>query len=173
MMTMDRIFVLIGAAIACLLQVVIAPQISIAQVMPNFLVIWALLVAVTRARVGNIVLPFVLGLLFDLMTGGPLGAMAFCLTLFAVASSALFVAIDNDTLFVSLTALAVGILLVELSYGIGMLLLGYEASFVDALVYRIVPCFIYDTIIAFALFPLSSHVVSMFSEATAGHVRLR
>ena len=172
MITPERILVVVGALLSVLLQIVIAPQIAVFSILPNFMVVYAMLMAVMRAHSVGILLPFALGLSYDLLTGGPLGAMAFCLTLFSVASSLLFGAMDNDTRFVSLTVLAVGLLLVDASYGIAMLALGYNATFLQALLYRIVPSFIYDVVLAFVLFPLLSRLFGFGSRPAGGTAKI-
>lgn len=152
MMTNDRIIVIAGAVIVVALQILVAPHVAIGRIVPNFIASYAMVVAILRARTFGPVLPFLLGFLFDLMSGGPLGAMAFSLTLFSTVTANVFVNIDNDTLFMPLVSLVVGILLVDMSFGLFLLLFGYNASFVDALVYRMLPCFVFDVVIALLMY---------------------
>lgn len=159
MITPERIFVIVGALVALLLQVVVAPYIAIASIVPNFVVAYVCAIAIARAHSFGAVLPFLMGLLFDLVGGGPLGAMAFSLTLFTCVISRVFAGASNDTLFVAIAFLALGILLVELSYGIFLLLFGYNASIVEAIAYRIAPCFAYDFVIALIVFVASRRFV--------------
>lgn len=155
----ERLFVIVGAIVAVILQIVLAPYIAIGSGMPNFVVIFAVVVAVAAPHSYGCVLPFVLGLAFDLTCGGPVGAMAFSLTLFTFLLARYFEHIGNDSLFMSLAFIALGVLLVELSYGIFLLLFGFNASFFEALAYRIAPCFVYDLVVAFVLFPLVGRFV--------------
>lgn len=155
-MTADRAIVIAGAVVAVLLQVVLAPYISIGFAVPDFIAVFALLVAVTRPHSFGAVLPFVLGLACDLLTGGPLGVMAFSLTAFSFLTARLLSVLDNDTLFMPLALLALGLLLVELSYGMFLLLFGYNAGIAGVLAYRIVPCFAYDLVLAVVLYPLAA-----------------
>ena len=76
--TRDGIAVAVGAVVAVLLQVVVAPNIALFGAMPNFVVAYALLVAIVRPMAAGPVMPFVLGLVFDLVSGGPVGAMPSC-----------------------------------------------------------------------------------------------
>ena len=111
--------------------------------------------AIIRAGEYNPVLPFVLGLFFDLFTGGPVGAMAFSLTLFSVVAARVFDTMNNDTLFMPALVLGIGTLLVELSYGMFLLLFGYPAGLFEAIAYRVFPCFVYDLVIGLLLYPLA------------------
>ena len=107
MITRTRIFTLAGAVLVVLLQVLVAPHIALSSCVPNFLVAFAMVLSVTRRRAYGCVLPFVLGLLFDLMSGGPVGAMAFSLTLVSMFASRAFLVLDNDTLFMPVIIMAV------------------------------------------------------------------
>lgn len=151
-MTPDRIAVIVGAALAVLLQVALAPYISILSAMPNFIVIFTLIVAVSRSHVFGALLPFVLGLLYDLLTGGPVGVMAFSLTAFSYLAARLHASLDNDTLFMPLACMALGIFLVELSYGMFLALFGYNVGALEAIAYRVVPCFVYDLVLGIILY---------------------
>ena len=94
--------VVIGAALAVLLQVVVAPAMAIGGIVPNFLLAYALAVALARPHALGVVLPVVLGLLFDLLGGGPVGAMGLLLLLATLAVKRLYLMLDNDTLFIPL-----------------------------------------------------------------------
>lgn len=152
MITLERIAIIVGAVLATLLQVLLAPHIPIAYAIPNFMVAYCMAVSVVRASEISPVLPFLLGLLYDLMSGGPVGAMAFTLTLFSMLSAWLFQRANNDTRFMAIAVLVMSILFVELTYGMVYLLFGYAAGFIEAIVYRIVPCFLYDAVIAVVLY---------------------
>lgn len=152
MITPERIFVVVGAIVALLLQFVVAPYISLFSVTPNFVVAFVCALAIARSHAFGPVFPFVMGLLFDLTCGSPLGAMAFSLTLFTYLASRLYAGVSNDTLFMEIAFLALAVLLVELSFGIFLLLFGYNASLFEAIAYRIAPCFLYDFVIALVIF---------------------
>lgn len=156
MMTPDRIAIIVGAVLAVILQFALAPYIAIASAMPNFMLAFVLIVAVSRPHSFSAVLPFVLGLLYDLMTGGPVGAMAFSLTAFSYLTARLYALFENDTLFMPLAMLALGALLVELSYGVFLLMFGYNAGLFEALAYRTFPCFVYDLVVSVVLYLFTS-----------------
>ena len=151
------VFVLsIAGVVAFLLQLILAPYIAIGHAMPDFVMVFVFLCAVTRSQSFGCVMPFVLGLLYDLLSGGVVGAMSFAFTLFSYVGARVFAAMENDTLFMPIAVMSAGMLLTELVYGIFLLATGYNASFIDALIFRALPCAIYDSVIAFILYPLAS-----------------
>lgn len=171
--TRDGIAVAVGAAIAVLAQIIIAPNIALFSAMPNFVVVYALLVAIVRPGASGPVLPFVLGLVFDLVSGGPVGAMAFLLVLVTFLASRAFVVLDNDTLFMPLVTFVVGALVVEVLYGAFLLALGFDASFLEVFLYRALPCALYDSVVGLILYPLATRVLAGAAPAQPGTPRLR
>lgn len=156
----ERLIIAGACVLAVLLQMFVAPYISLFGGMPNFPVIVVMLVAISQAGSYGPVVPFVMGLVFDFMSGGPLGAMSFSLTLWSVAASVIFAVADNDTLFMPIVAILVGLFFTELSYGVFLQIMGYNAGFFQAVVYRVLPCFVYDGVIAALLFPLVRRLFS-------------
>ena len=154
--TPDRIAIVVGALLALLLQVALAPYIAVFSAMPNFVVVFTLIVAMSRPHSFGALLPFVMGLLYDLTCGGPVGAMALSLTAFSYLVARLLASLENDTLFMPLAMMLLGLFLVEFSYGAFLLLFGFQASLGDALLYRILPCFAYDAVIAIILYLFTS-----------------
>lgn len=150
----DRAFIVVGALLALLLQLFVAPYIAVFSGIPNFVVVFTVLIAVLRPHSFSCLLPFALGLAFDFAGGAPVGAMAFCLTLFTYLLALYCEHAANDSVFMSLAFVALGLLVVELSYVIFLLLFGYNANLFDALAYRMAPCFLYDLVVAFILYPL-------------------
>ena len=127
MITQERIVTIVGAVLAVLLQIILAPHIGLFGVVPNIIVAYTLVV----------------------------GAMAFSLMLFSVVAARVFDTMNNDTLFMPLFVLGIGVLLVELSYGMFLLLFGYPAGLFEAIAYRVFPCFVYDLVIGLLLYPLA------------------
>ena len=152
MATDKTITIAVIAAAAVVLQVVVAPYIAVAGIVPDVVAVAAVLIAVVRPdRIGCVV-PFVLGLLFDLFTGGPVGAMAFTLTLCAFAASRLYAALNNDTAVMAILMAAASLLVIEVLYGVLIVVLGFNAGIVGALAYRALPTFLYDAILAVVLY---------------------
>lgn len=154
----DHIFVIVGAILALVLQIVVAPHIALYGAMPNFIVVYAIALGLVRAESFGCVLPFVLGLVYDFASGGPVGPMAFSLLLFSYLAARIFVAADNDTLFMPILIMAVTLLLVEVTYASLILLLGYGAGPMQVFLYRTVPCYLYDCVAALLVYPLMARV---------------
>lgn len=171
--TRDSVAVAVGAVVAVILQIVVAPNIALFSAMPNFIVAYTLLVAIVRPTSAGPVLPFVLGLVFDLVSGGPVGAMAFLLVLISFLASRAFVVLDNDTLFMPLVIFVAATVLVEALYGAFLLALGFDATALDAFVYRALPCALYDCVIGLVLYPLAARVLAGAAPAQPGTPRLR
>lgn len=160
MLANPRSLTIVGAVAAVLLQVLVAPHIAIGYGMPNVIAAYCLVVAVVQPGLFRHVLPFAMGLVYDLISGGPVGAMAFSLTAVCAFASWFFRRSGNDTVFMGLASLAVGALLAEFVYGVFFLMFGYSANLLDAFVFRILPCFLYDAVIVFALYPLALRFLS-------------
>ena len=158
MITGERIVLAVAAIVVVLLQVLLAPHIAIGFAVPCFVMAFCLAIALVRYDFSNPVLPFLLGLVYDLASGGPVGAMALSLTVVTVFEAWLNERMSNDTLFMSIFVLAIGVLMANLIYGLVFLLLGYAAGPVDALVYRILPCFLYDFVLALAMHAIASRL---------------
>ena len=158
-MATERIFIVAGGFLAVVLQLVVAPYIAVFSAMPNFIAAFAMTVAVVRPHSYGPVLPFVLGLAYDLMGTGPLGAMAFSLTLFSFLIARYADHVGNDSTVVSLAFAALGLLLVELSYGGFLSLLGYNANLFEGLAFRVAPCFVYDMLVALIVYPMAKRSI--------------
>lgn len=164
----------IGAVVAVLLQVVVAPNIVLFSAMPNFIAAYVLVMAVVRPHNAGPVMPFLLGLAFDLLGGGPVGAMAFLLVLMSFVVSRAFALLDNDTLFMPLALYAAGMLAVEALYAALLMGLGMEASVLDAFVYRALPCALFDCIVGLILYPILARVnAHAAQQQQPGTTRLR
>ncbi len=155
-MTSENMLIAIGGVLAVLLQVLLAPHIALFSAVPNIAAAYAMAIAVVRPQLYGPILPFVLGLFFDLAGGGPVGAMAFSLTALSSLVAWVLARAGNDSRFVEIAALGFGLLLVELVFGVFLLLFGYNAGFFDAIAYRVAPCAVYDFAIGIALYLLAA-----------------
>lgn len=160
--------VVIGAVVAVLLQLVVAPNIAIFSAMPNFILVFCLLVAIVRPGTAGLVLPFVLGLVSDLAVGTPMGSTALLLVLFCFLASRAFSVLDNDTLLVPLVVIAVASFAVELLLGAFSLSIGVDTDLLSAIVYRALPCGLYDCVAALILYPLAARLLAPASPMGPG-----
>lgn len=148
------IIVIIGAVVAVLLQLLVAPNIVLFYATPNFMLAYVLVVAIAKPADAGIILPFVLGLFYDALGTGPLGGMALLFMLVSFIAARIFMTLDNDTLFMPLVILVIATLTVEVMYGGLLILLGLPVSPLDALLYRALPCSLHDCVFALIMYPI-------------------
>lgn len=142
----------VGALLMAVIQVVLAPAIAIGGIVPNFLAAYALAAALARPQGLGLALPVACGLLFDLLGGGPIGAMALLLLAATMALRQLHRMLDNDTLFIPLGLLVAAAFCVDLLYGVLLVACGYPVPIGSALLLRGLPCGLYDAVLSVALF---------------------
>ncbi len=171
--TRDNVVTAVGAVIAVLLQIIVAPNIALFSAMPNFVVVYVLLIAIVRPSQAGPLLPFLMGLAFDFVSGGPVGAMAFLLVLISFVAARAFSVLDNDTLFMPLIIFVVSTLMIELFYGGFMLAMGLDVSLLDAFLYRALPCALYDCVVGLLLYPLAARVFASAAPVGPSMPRLR
>ena len=170
MITGEHIAFGVAAIVAVLLQVFIAPHIAIGYALPNFAAVLCLSAALVRYEFSNPAIPFVLGLVFDLVSGGPVGAMAFALTVLVTFETWLYEHLRNDTIFMAVAVLGICVLLTEMLYGMVFLLFGYASGALEAFVYRSLPCAVYDFVLALILYVVMSR---FFTGETATRTEIK
>ena len=94
-LTRENVAALIGAVVAVLLQIMVAPAIALFSAIPNFIVAFCVVRAVAAPYQAGSLIPLALGLVFDLVGGGPVGGMAFVLVLVTFFASRLFAALNS------------------------------------------------------------------------------
>ena len=127
-------------AVACaVLQLAVAPNVGIGNGRANFALVFAACVALRHGGRRGVVTGFLSGLFFDLSTTGPIGLMAFCLT---VACYALGIEVRDrmagelSSTMAHFAAVSLGVSLV---YHLAMLLVGQAGSLIDVVVFRTLP----------------------------------
>ena len=151
--------VVVGSVIAVVLQLVVAPAISLFSAMPNFIAVYCLLVAIVRPTLSGPVLPFVMGLVSDLCVGTPLGSTSLTLVLVCFLAARAFMVLNNDSVLIPLVVLAIASFVLELIIGLFALSFGADAGIAGALGYRVLPCGLYDCVVGLILFPLASRLL--------------
>lgn len=152
----------IGAVLVVLLQMLLAPALTIAVATPNFILAYVLVVALVCPERDTVVFAFAMGIIYDLLGSGPVGAMALVCIAFSFALSRLQRFFHNDTLFIPIVLLIAGVFLADISYGVLQIACGVDVGFLNSLIYRSLPCAVYDTVIAVVLFPLAVRVAAAF-----------
>lgn len=120
-------------------QLALAPNVALGSGRANFALIFSACVALLVGGRRAVVAGFLAGLFFDLSTTGPVGLMAFCLT---VSSYVLGLEERNrmtGDLAVTLALFSSAALGVSFVYHLAMLLVGQASSIIDVLVFRTLP----------------------------------
>lgn len=158
-LTRETVAAVIGGIVAVLLQIIVAPSIALAAAVPNFIAVFCVVRAVAVPSATGSLMPFTLGLLFDLAGGGPVGAMALVLVLVTFLASRVYLALNNDTLFMPVAILIASVMLVEVLYGAVVVACGLGVSLGEAFLYRALPCMLYDCVIGLLFYPIAIRVL--------------
>ena len=152
----EGIVIAVGAVVALLLQIVVAPNIALFSAQPNFLLAYVLVVAIARPLDAG----SALGHVCDLLGSGPVGGYAFLFVIVSFIASRAFSVLDNDTLFMPVTIFVVATFAAEMLYGALLIGLGLSASPVDAFLYRALPCTLYDCVVGLVLYPIIARLLA-------------
>lgn len=152
--------VVIGA-VAFLLQVIIAPNIAIAGIAPNFMLVGLIPVAAIASQRACVLTGFVYGLLFDLLGAGPVGAMALVMAAAGYLLPGLLANIRIDGIASWAIVSSIVYLAVNLVFGIVLAILGYEEAFFAAIVFKVIPWTVYDIVIGLIAWPFVRRVLGV------------
>lgn len=144
---------------AIVLQVAIAPQIAVFGVVPNFVFLVVVTLALLEGPATGCAAGFVGGLLFDLLGASVVGpyALVFCVAGYMAGLIHANMFAEGWLLPVSVVFIAsVG---AEITYGIIMAVLDIGLPFWSALVRIMLPGAVYNTVLAVLLYPLMTRVL--------------
>lgn len=158
-----------GGLVAVLLQVALAPFISLGQFTPSFIAAWCIACTMADPADPPYFSAFVLGLMFDAIGGGPVGAMAFCLLVVTFAASRVFMVLSNDTVFMTVALIFAASLVVEVLYGAVLCAVQPALSLGEALLYRSLPLSLYNFVVAVVVYPV---VVFLWSKLAASSAEM-
>ncbi len=150
----ERIPIIIGAVIAFLLQLIVAPNIALLGAIPNFALAYVIVIAIANARNAGYIMPFILGLACDLVGNGPVGAMALLFVLATMIVSFLFIAVGSEGIPTMVIFITVSCLIVNIIYALLMIACGLPIGLLEALLSRALPLWLYDTVLALIMLPL-------------------
>lgn len=164
-------------AVCAVLQVMIAPYIAISGVSPNFMLLGAVCAGILCGPRRGCAIGFLCGLLFDLSTTGPIGAMAFILTVVGYLMGVFAADLLQQNWFMPVFALFIAAFVTELLRVIVLALFG-QVAFLSGLVHVVFPGTLYDAVFGFLCFPLlrsrlmMSTSMKVASKSTSGmHVK--
>jgi rod shape-determining protein MreD len=147
-------FTVIGSVIAFLSQVMLAPNIAILGVVPNFILGFVVLNAIFSGKTSSSVTGFILGLLFDLVAHGPLGIMSFALALLGYAVSSVNKELLSGSWAIKAFLLLVAAFFGELLHAALLSIIGFDSDFLTSFVMRTLPGALYDAVFGLVVFPI-------------------
>lgn len=156
-----------GGIVALLLQVAVAPFISLGQCTPNFIVAWCAACCIANPAKPPYLSAFLLGMAFDIAGGGPVGAMAFCLLVVTFAASRVYMVVSNDTVFMTVAFLLASVLMVEMLYGFLLASVQPSLPLGQALLYRSLPNSLYNFVVAAIVYPIVAFLQNRLASAGA------
>jgi rod shape-determining protein MreD len=139
--------------VAALLQVALAPYMAIGGVVPNFLLIVVVTLALVEGPTAGASAGFAAGLIFDLLGSGPVGPMALVLCVTGYMAGLLHEHMFAEGWLLPLTVLAIASLASSLAYGLILDILGVGGPFLITFVTKMLPEAIYDTALALLVYP--------------------
>ncbi len=148
----DWMLPLVFSVVAVVLQVVFAPILSVFSVVPGFIVPFVFVLSIMRRPDTTYLYAFVLGLIADLLAQTPVGLTALLLLAASFGLSHSFEVLDASTPTMPVIALAAAAALYEILFMIVLLIVGYQGSFIELLLYRALPSVLFDVLIGVVYF---------------------
>jgi rod shape-determining protein MreD len=144
---------LVALFAAAVLQAALAPYLSIGQVVPNFLLLVVVTIALVEGPAPGAAVGFSAGLIFDLLGSGPVGPMMIVLTLTGYLAGLMHENMFAEGWLLPLSVLAIASLSAEVAYGLILILLGSEIPFWWTFLTKMVPAAVYNTALALLIYP--------------------
>lgn len=155
---MNRFLPILGAlAVATILQAGLAPYMAIGHVVPNFLLIVVVTVALVEGPAPGAGVGFAAGLIFDLLGSGPVGPMVLVLVVIGYLAGLMHDAMFAEGWLLPLTVLAIAALAAEVAYGLILLMLGSGGPFWITFFTKMLPGAVYNTVLALMIYPWLAH----------------
>jgi rod shape-determining protein MreD len=139
---------------AAVLQAGLAPYLAIGQVVPNFLLLVVITIALVEGPGPGAAVGFSAGLIFDLLGSGPVGPMLLVLTLTGYLTGLMHENMFAEGWLLPLTVLAIATLSAEVAYGLILILLGAGGPFWATFLTKMLPGAVYNTALALLIYPL-------------------
>ncbi|NTW28033.1 MAG: rod shape-determining protein MreD [Coriobacteriia bacterium] len=138
---------------AFVIQAGFAPYLAIGGVVPNFLLLAVITLALVQGPNAGTTLGFAAGLLFDLLGSGPVGPMTLVLSITGYFAGTMHEAIFAEGWLLPLTVLAIASLMTGVAYVLMLDLLGTGGALWSIFFTRIVPGAVYNTVLALLIYP--------------------
>lgn len=148
----DWVLPLAASAVVVVLQILLAPVLTVFSVVPSFIVPFVFVLSLMRRPDTTYVYAFVLGLIADLLSQTPVGLSSLLLLASSFALSRAFEVLDATTPAMPLLSVVSVSAVFELVFMIVLLITGYQASFIELLLYRVLPRLLFDAAIGALLY---------------------
>jgi rod shape-determining protein MreD len=145
--------------VGIILQIAIAPHLALFGVVPNFIFLVVVTIALTQGPVAGGVSGLVGGLVFDLLGNGAVGPYALVLTIVGYAAGMLSANMFAEGWLLPVTVVAVASLTAEVAHGIVLAILGSGISFWGSLLTVMLPAAVYHTALAVLAYPLLARLL--------------
>lgn len=141
------------------LQVALAPHMAVFGVVPNFVFLVVVTVALTQGPVAGGVTGLIGGLVFDLLGIGLVGPFGLVLAVVGYAAGMLSANLFAEGWRLPVTVVAIASLTTEVAYGIVLAVLGAGLPFWHSLVTIMLPGALYHTALAVLAFPVLARLL--------------
>jgi rod shape-determining protein MreD len=145
--------------VALILQSSIAPYMAVFGVVPNFLFLIVITLALTEGPVAGAVSGFVGGLLFGLLGTSAVGPYALVLCVVGYVAGMLSANMFAEGWLLPVSVVALASLTTEIAYGIVLAILGSGTPFWGSLLTIMLPSAVYHTVLAVLVYPWLARVL--------------
>ncbi len=149
------------AVVAFLLQTILAPNMAISDISPNFFIVGLAIVLAKSSQKTATIAGFAAGLIFDLLGSGPVGCMSLSMAIVCYFACTLSDLIKLEDIVSWLIIVGILTLAINMVYCIILSISGFESSFFGALVFKVLPWTIYTVIVSAAFWPVVNKFVGL------------
>jgi rod shape-determining protein MreD len=150
------VLALIAAAIV---QVALAPHLAIGPVVPNFLLLVVVTLALTQGPNAGCAVGFFAGLLLDLLGAGPIGLWALVFCVVGYLAGMLEANLFAQGWLMPVTLVFVAGLTAEMAYGLVLSIVGEGGDFWSTFGRVMLPGTVYNTLLAFVVYPWLARIL--------------
>jgi len=158
----SRKFTIVGSVITFVLQVMLAPNIAILDVVPNLLLVFVVLNAMYSPKTRALVTGFILGLSYDFLSVGALGTMAFVLSVIGFSVNSLNKDMFTTNWVSQAFVLLIAAFFAELLHSVFLSILGFDSDFITSLIMRVLPGSLYDALFGLIVIAIMSRFSSFY-----------
>lgn len=157
---MRRLLPTAGAVlVAALLQAGLAPYLAVGGVVPNFLLLVVVTLALVEGPTAGCSAGFACGLIFDLLGTGPVGPMVLVLAVSGYLAGLLHENLFAEGWLLPITVLGAAALGSEIAYGIILGLIGAGGPFASTFLTKMLPAAAYNTSLALFVYPWLARIL--------------